>query len=93
MHAWASTTPPGDDTLALLSRIAFLPSGPGKTVGPRIAYFEALSPCLHMHLSTLQVRPYGRPRMTRIQGGWLFLPWQLFHLQLHVGLSRRYLPV
>lgn len=58
-----------------LTRAAFLPSGPGKTVGPRIAYFEAQSPCLHMHLSTLQARPFERPRMTRIQDGWLFLSW------------------
>jgi hypothetical protein len=75
-----------------LSRIAMLPSGPDKTVGPRIAYFEAQCPCLHMRLSTLQVRPHGRPRMTRIQDGWLFLSWRLFHSQLHAGLSRRYLP-
>ena len=56
-----------------LARIALLPSGSGKTVGPRIAYFEAQCPCLHIHLSTLQVRPRGRPRMTRVQDGWLFL--------------------
>ena len=56
-----------------VARIAILPSGPGKTVGPRIAHFEAQCPCLHMHLSTLQVRPRGRPRMTRVQDGWLFL--------------------
>jgi hypothetical protein len=75
-----------------LSCIALLPSGPDKTVGSRIAYFEAQCPCLHMYLSTLQVRPYGRPHMTRIQDGWLFLSWRLLHSQLHVGLSRRYLP-
>ena len=51
------------------ARIAVLPSVSGKTVGPRIAYFEAQCPCLHMHLSTLQVRPCGRPHMTRIQDG------------------------
>jgi hypothetical protein len=56
-----------------LTRIALLPSGPSKTVGSRIAYFEAQCPCLHMYLSTLQVRPYGRPHMTRFQDGWLFL--------------------
>jgi hypothetical protein len=54
------------------TRVALLPSGSDKTVGSRIAYFEAQFPCLHMHLSTLQVRPCGRPRMTRIQDGWLF---------------------
>ncbi len=70
MHAWGSTTPPGSDALAL-SCIALLPSGSDNTVGSRIAYFEAQFPCLHMHLSTLQVRPRGRPRMTRIQDGWL----------------------
>jgi hypothetical protein len=58
-----------------LTRTALLPSGPGKTVGSQIAYFEARSPRLHMHLSTLQVRPFERPRMTRIQDGWLFLSW------------------
>jgi hypothetical protein len=72
MHAWGSTTPPGRDALAL-ARIALLPSGSDNTVGSRIAYFEAQFPCLHMHLSTLQVRPHGRPRMTRIQDGWLGL--------------------
>ena len=54
MHAWGSTTPPGSDALAL-SCIALLPSGSDNTVGSRIAYFEAQFPCLHMHLSTLQV--------------------------------------
>ena len=62
-------------TRSPLTRIALLPSGPDKTVGPRIAYFEARCPCLHMHLSTLQVRPLRRPRMTRIQDGWLLLSW------------------
>ena len=56
-------------THSSLTCIALLPSGPGKTVGPRIAYFEAQCPCLHMYLSTLQVRPHGRPHMTRIQDG------------------------
>jgi hypothetical protein len=79
-------------TRSPLTRIALLPSGPGKTVSPRIAYFEAQCPCLHMHLSTLQVRPHGRPHMTRIQDGWLYLSWRLSHSQPHVGLSRRYLP-
>ena len=60
-------------TRSPLARVAILPSGPGKTVGPQIAYFEAQCPCLHMHLSTLQVRPRGRPRVTRVQDGWLFL--------------------
>jgi hypothetical protein len=73
MHAWGSTTPPGSDALAL-PYIALLPSDSDNIVGSRIAFFEAQLPCLHMHLSTLQVRPRGRPRMTRIQGGWLFLP-------------------
>jgi hypothetical protein len=72
MHAWGSTTPPGHDALAL-ARIALLPSGSDNTVGSRIACFEAQFPCLHMHLSTLQVRPHGRPRMTRVQDGWLGL--------------------
>jgi hypothetical protein len=76
-----------------LTCITLLPSGPDKTVGSRIAYFEARCPCLHMYLSTLQVCPYGRPRMTRFQDGWLFLSWRLFHSQPHAGLSRRYLPV
>ena len=76
-----------------LYALALLPSGSDKTVGSRIAYFEARFPCLHMHLSTLQVRPHGRPRMTRVQDGWLVLSWRLFHSQPHAGLSRRYLPV
>ncbi len=40
MHAWGSTTPPGNDALALTC-IAMLPSDSDNTVGSRIAYFEA----------------------------------------------------
>ena len=60
-------------TSSPISRVAFLPSGGNETIGPWIGNFEARSPCLHMHLSTLQVWPCGRTHMTRIQDGRLFL--------------------
>jgi hypothetical protein len=72
MHAWVLTTPPGCGTLAI-TRTALLSSAKADTVDSRIGRFRSSMPCLHMYLSTLQVRLCSRPRMTRIQDGWLFL--------------------
>ena len=59
---------------------------------PVFACFRGSISCLCVPLSTLQRIPYENRHMTRGHRGWLGLRCALFHLLLHAGLSRRYLP-
>jgi hypothetical protein len=54
MHAWGLLTPPSGAALALAC-VALLSSGKADTVDSRNCRFRSSLPCLHMHLSTLQV--------------------------------------
>jgi len=69
-----SRTPRGREPLAI-TRLSVLPSPSRDKVGaPDVADFGALSPGLHVPLSTLRQCPHEHPRMTRGQSGSLYLP-------------------
>src|SRR6516225_6984566 len=93
MHAWVLATPPGRDALASIAAppcslpVRAKPSAPGLPIS-KLSAPACICTCQRFKCALA-----GRPRMTRIQDGWLILSWRLLHSQLHVGLSRRYLPV